>query len=162
MAASVQKLKSAVLALFLLVGLVLPSLAEVTFDTGKLTIETTTGEVREFDVEWAISMEQRARGLMQREHLAEDAGMLFDFGESRMVTMWMANTPLSLDMLFINETGRIVRVAERTTPFSEAIVGSGEPVRYVLEIRGGRAGQLGIAAGSRMRLPLAVPQRSQP
>ncbi|EHS49657.1 protein of unknown function DUF192 [Rhizobium sp. PDO1-076] len=162
MVSSVQKLKSAVLALFLLLGFVLPSLAEVTFATGKLTILTTTGEKREFDVEWAISMEQRARGLMQREQLADDAGMLFDFGESRMVTMWMANTPLSLDMLFINETGRIVRVAERTTPFSEAIVGSGEPVRYVLEIRGGRAGELGITAGGRLNLPLAVPNGPQP
>ncbi|WP_230171375.1 DUF192 domain-containing protein [Rhizobium sp. CECT 9324] len=162
MASYFHHLRSAVVALYLLLGFVVPASAEVTFATGKLTIVTAKGEAREFDVEWAVNMQQRARGLMQREQLDDNAGMIFDFGESRMVTMWMADTPLSLDMVFINETGRIVRVAERTTPFSEAIIGSGEPVRYVLEVKGGRAAELGIAAGDRLSLPLAVPDGPQP
>ena len=84
--------------------------------------------------------------------------MLFDFGETRMVTMWMANTPASLDMIFIDESGRIVRIAERTTPLSESIVSSGEPIRYALEIRGGHAKELGLDTTARLILPLGLPQ----
>jgi uncharacterized protein len=95
---------------------------------------------------------------MERPVLPDRTGMLFEFGESRMVTMWMANTPESLDMIFVDEAGRIVRIAERTTPFSEAIVSSGEPVRYVLEIRGGHAAELGLDPTARLMLPLDLPK----
>lgn len=118
--------------------------------TVPLVIETAAGKSHTFDIERAITMEQRSRGLMHRETMAPDHGMLFDFGEARMVTMWMENTPLSLDMIFADENGRIVRIAERTEPFSQALVSSGEPVLYVLEINGGRARELGIAEGDRL------------
>ena len=105
-----------------------------------------------------LTAEQRARGLMERPELPDRTGMLFDFGETRMVTMWMANTPASLDMIFIDESGRIVRIAERTTPLSESIVSSGEPIRYALEIRGGHAKELGLDTTARLILPLGLPQ----
>jgi uncharacterized protein len=153
---------SAFVALFVFFGLFFPAQAQVAFDTGTLSITTESGQRLDFQVEWALTAEQRARGLMERETLADNAGMLFDFGETRMVTMWMANTPLSLDMVFIDESGLVVRVAAKTTPFSEAIVGSGKPVRYALEIRGGRAAELGLTAGARLALPLDLPQAKTP
>ncbi|MDH4438835.1 MAG: DUF192 domain-containing protein [Rhizobium sp.] len=153
---------SALVALFVFFSLLVPAQAQVAFDTGTLAITTQAGKRLEFRVEWAVNAEQRARGLMERTALSDDEGMLFDFGETRMVTMWMANTPLSLDMVFIDEAGLVVRVAEKTTPFSEAIVGSGKPVRYALEIRGGRAAELGLTAGARLVLPLDLPQAKAP
>lgn len=157
-----QTMTSAFVALFVFFTLVLPAQAEISFEKGSLTLVTTAEQRVDFHVEWALTAEQRARGLMERESLADDAGMLFDFGETRMVTMWMANTPLSLDMVFIDETGLVVRVAEKTTPFSEAIVGSGKPVRYALEIRGGRAAEVGLTSGARLVLPLALPAAKAP
>jgi hypothetical protein len=159
---SLRTLTSAFMALFVFFSLSLPARAETSFETGKLSLVTTTGKRLEFEVEWALTAEQRARGLMERDSLADNAGMLFDFGETRMVTMWMANTPLSLDMVFIDESGLVVRVAEKTTPFSEAIVGSGKPVRYALEIRGGRAAELGLTSGAQLVLPLALPAAKAP
>lgn len=153
---------SAFMALFVFFSLSFSARAETSFETGKLFLVTKTGERLEFQVEWALTAEQRARGLMERESLTDNAGMLFDFGETRMVTMWMANTPLSLDMIFIDDSGLVVRVVEKTTPFSEAIVGSGKPVRYALEIRGGRAAELGLTSGARLVLPLDLPAAKAP
>ncbi|WP_206202511.1 DUF192 domain-containing protein [Thioalkalivibrio sp. XN279] len=103
-----------------------------------------------FAVRLADTPETRARGLMYVTALEPDHGMLFDFGETRMVGMWMKNTPLSLDMLFITADGVIAKIAPETTPFSTGIVSSGRPVRAVLEIRGGRAAELGIMPGDRV------------
>jgi uncharacterized membrane protein (UPF0127 family) len=114
-----------------------------------LEIATRSG-VRSFDVELAIDEVQRARGLMYRRSLPAGRGMLFDFGTERDVAMWMQNTYVSLDMVFIRDDGRIVRVAERTTPLSTATVESGAPVRFVLELPAGSAKALGIAAGDRV------------
>lgn len=151
-------LRSAATALFVFLCLTAPAVSDVVFERGKLAFETTAGERITLDVEWALTAEQRARGLMERPALADRTGMLFDFGETRMVTMWMANTPASLDMIFIDETGRIVRIAERTTPLSESIVSSGEPIRYALEIRGGHAKELGLDETARLVLPLDLPK----
>ncbi|MBC7151947.1 MAG: DUF192 domain-containing protein [Rhizobium sp.] len=145
-------MKSAFVALFLW-AIAGPLAAEAPhFDRAPLSIRTTEGKEITLDVEWAITPEQREHGLMFRKELGDDRGMIFDFGTVREVMMWMKNTPLSLDMVFIGEDGRVKRVASRTTPFSEAIVGSGEPVRYVLEIRGGRAAALGIGEGAAVTL----------
>jgi len=151
-------MKSAVMALFVFLNLPVSASSEVVFERGQLVFQTASGQTITFEVEWALSAEQRARGLMERPALPDRTGMLFDFGETRMVTMWMANTPESLDMIFIDETGRIVRIAERTTPLSESIVASGEPVRYVLEIRGGHAAELGLDQTARLVLPLDLPK----
>ena len=115
-----------------------------------LTIETGAGD-HAIEVEVARTAEERRVGLMHRTELAPDRGMLFDFGATRQVTMWMKNTLISLDMFFADEDGRIVTIAARTTPLSEKRIPSGEPVRYVLEMIGGSAERLGVAVGDRLR-----------
>lgn len=110
----------------------------------------TRGGVLTFDVELALTPDQQARGLMYRRSLPTSGGMLFDFGQSRDVSMWMQNTYVPLDMLFIRADGRIHRIAEDTTPLSTATVSSGGPVRFVLELPAGTARRLGIAAGDRV------------
>lgn len=120
-----------------------------------LAIETRTG-VHRFIVEIADEQEEREVGLMFREDLPQDQGMLFDFGTDRMVSMWMRNTPLSLDMVFIDRSGTVVRVAQNTTPFSTDIISSGEPVRYVLELNAGVASGNGIRSGDKVMHPLVT------
>jgi hypothetical protein len=119
-----------------------------------LVIESTGGEHR-FQVELADTDEKRAQGLMYRTELADNAGMLFDFGPTpRPVSMWMKNTLIPLDMAFIAADGRIVTIVEMTTPQSLASIRSGEDVLAVLEVRGGRFGELGVRPGDRIRHPL--------
>ncbi len=115
-----------------------------------LSIETAAGK-RLFRVEVARTEQQRAIGLMWRTEMAPDRGMLFDFEVERHVTMWMQNTPLSLDMLFIAEDGRVVTIAAHTTPYSTERISSGVKVGAVLELIAGSAERLGIAPGDRVR-----------
>ena len=119
-------------------------------DPEKLSIMTSDGTVS-FSVELALTPEDRASGLMFRRSMAADHGMLFRFERSRPVMMWMKNTPLPLDMLFIDDAGVVIRIAENTTPYSETIVASVGPVRYVLELNAGTAARKGIAAGDVVR-----------
>ncbi|MEX2632372.1 MAG: DUF192 domain-containing protein [Tistlia sp.] len=125
----------------------------VTFETGEATVVSADGTRHEFTVELALTGEQMARGLMFREELAPDSGMLFVFPAQRVASFWMRNTLIPLDMLFIARDGRIVRVAERTTPMSDQGVSSRRPVIAVLELAGGTAARLGIAAGDRVESP---------
>lgn len=118
-----------------------------------LTIETSTG-VHGFLVELADTEERRRTGLMFREELALDAGMLFDFETPRVITMWMRNTPLPLDMIFIGPNGRIISVAENTVPYSEAIVSSRYPASAVFEVNAGTAKRIGIKVGDAVSHPL--------
>src|SRR5690606_21929232 len=104
-------------------------------------------ESHRFTVEIADDDAERARGLMFREELAPDAGMLFDFVDERPVAFWMQNTLIPLDMLFIKADGTIARVHAEAVPMDQTSIPSGEPVRFVLEIAGGRAAELGIVAG---------------
>lgn len=115
-----------------------------------LTIETPSGE-RHFEVEVAATPSERSMGLMYRRDMPQDRGMLFDFGTAQPVSMWMKNTYVPLDMVFIREDGIVHRVAMRTEPHSERSISAGAPVRYVLEINGGVAETLGIVPGSRVR-----------
>jgi uncharacterized membrane protein (UPF0127 family) len=101
-----------------------------------------------FSVEVAGTSEERARGLMFRKKLSPNAGMLFDFGHDREVTMWMQNTYIPLDMIFISADGRITRIAENNKPRSTTLISSGGAVRAVLEVRAGTARKLGITAGN--------------
>jgi uncharacterized membrane protein (UPF0127 family) len=103
-----------------------------------------------FQVEVMRTPEQRARGLMYRNYLPADRGMLFDFAVSEPVAMWMQNTYIPLDMLFIRADGTVARIAERTEPLSTRTIPSGEPVLSVLEINGGVSRQLGIKPGDRV------------
>jgi uncharacterized protein len=122
-----------------------------------VTIETAGGR-QLFRVERAVTKEEQAQGLMYRTDLRPDGGMLFwpypaDGGGPREASFWMKNTPSSLDILFIRPDGTIARIADSTTPMSEVPITSGEPVNAVLELRGGRAAELGIAEGDRVSWP---------
>ncbi len=116
----------------------------------QLTIDTANGPVR-LSVEIADDDQERARGLMFRESLADDRGMLFHFQEPEMASFWMRNTPLSLDIIFIGVDGRILNIADHTEPYSEAGIPAAGLTRGVLEIRAGRAEALGIRPGDRVR-----------
>ena len=118
-------------------------------ETETVTAVTATGRF-DFVTEIADQPEEHAKGLMFREAMAANEGMLFDFGQTRPVSMWMKNTPLSLDMVFARADGTVARIEERTEPFSERIIRSGEPVSHVLELRGGVARMIGLKPGDRL------------
>ena len=122
-------------------------------DLQTLEIVTKTG-VRSFSVELAATEQELNRGLMFRRELPEGRGMLFDFKQDQPVSMWMKDTPLSLDMMFIRSDGEIMRIAESTTPLSTRDIHSGGPVKAVLEVIGGTARKMGIAAGDRVVHPI--------
>ncbi len=122
-----------------------------------LEIVTRAG-VHTFSVEIAVNDEERAKGLMFRKELPEGLGMLFDFKRDEPVSMWMRNTYVSLDMIFIQRDGRILRIAESTEPMSERIIPSGGPVRAVLEVVAGTARKLGIAPGDRVAHAIFAPR----
>ena len=113
-----------------------------------LTVATETG-AHLFTVEIADTDALRQRGLMFRQRLPEDRGMLFDFQKPRPVFMWMKNTYIPLDMLFIRDTGEIVYIAENTVPQSLDTIGVNEPILGVLELAGGTAKRLGIRVGDK-------------
>lgn len=117
----------------------------------RVEIETQGGGVVAFSVEIADTAEERARGLMFRTDLAQDAGMLFLFDDVAERAFWMENTPLSLDMLFIGADGRVCGVVERAAPFTRDPRRSGCAASAVLEIRGGLARSLGVGVGARLR-----------
>jgi uncharacterized protein len=104
-----------------------------------------------FEVEIADDPVERAEGLMYRRSLADNAGMLFLYPKPQPVEFWMKNTPLSLDIVFVREDGTIAHIAESTTPMSEQLIPSGEPVRAVLEVKAGTMRLLGVTAGDRLR-----------
>ena len=121
-------------------------------DADTLEIVSKTG-VHVFAVELAVSDEQRTRGLMFRRALPEGQGMLFKFEPDQVIQMWMHNTYIPLDMIFIRSDGRILRIAENTKPESDNIISSGAPARGVLEVIAGTARKLGIAPGDRVAHP---------
>lgn len=123
-----------------------------TLPQSPLTIETERGPAR-FTIELAETPTQQQRGLMFRPALAPDAGMLFVYANDALRSFWMKNTPIPLDILFVKADGTIVRIAANAKPFSEEPVPSREPVRAVLEIPGGRAAQVGVAVGDKVRHP---------
>jgi uncharacterized membrane protein (UPF0127 family) len=118
-----------------------------------LKIETAAG-AHAFAVEMATTSDQHAAGLMHRRAMAADAGMLFLYPAGSRVAMWMKNTLIPLDMLFIGPAGRITHIAERTVPMSTELIGSNGPVRAVLELNAGTASRLGIKVGDRVRHPV--------
>lgn len=118
-----------------------------------LEIASKSG-VHVFAVEIADTDATREKGLMFRKSLPEGQGMLFDFHEEQPVGFWMQNTYIPLDMIFIRSDGRILNIAENTTPMSEKEVPSAGPVQAVLEVRGGTARKLGIAPGDRVANPI--------
>src|SRR5262245_26033661 len=143
-----RMLAMAALALTLVAG---PTRAQPqTFERDELAIETAAGGGQRFAVELAVTSEQRAQGLMYRQRMPADAGMLFVYPAARPVTMWMKNTLIPLDMLFIGDDGRILHIAERAIPGSTATISSMQPARAVLELNGGTAARLKIRVGDRV------------
>ncbi|MDP7651821.1 MAG: DUF192 domain-containing protein [Rhodospirillales bacterium] len=129
----------------LLAGAVSPAVA----DEVELKVVTDKGRFI-FSVEVAETAAQRQQGLQHRKNLAASAGMLFDYKRVQPVAMWMKNTLIPLDMLFIDGAGRIVNVARDTEPMSLATIPSAAPVLAVLEVNAGTARRLGIQPGDRV------------
>jgi uncharacterized protein len=141
------------LALILLLAAGPAEAEPVTFDTSDLSVVTERGRFV-FTVEMAVNDAQRVQGLQNRMDMAPSAGMLFDFGRVQTISMWMKNTYLPLDMIFIGAGGTVVNVAADTQPQSRAIIRSARPVLAVLEVNAGTAARLGIVPGSRVFHPL--------
>ena len=118
-----------------------------------LEIVTKSG-VQVFSVELATTEEEKTTGLMYRKELPDGKGMLFDFSPPQEISMWMKNTYISLDMIFIRADGRILRIAENTEPMSTRIISSGGLAKGVLEVIAGTAKKYGIQAGDRVAHPL--------
>ena len=118
--------------------------------TAPLTIETEDGNRFDFVVELALTPQQQGRGLMFRESLPPNGGMLFIFPRERPASFWMKNTPLPLDIIFIRSDGTIANIHEQTEPFSEDSLPSEGPVLSVLEVRGGTTAQLSIEPGDKV------------
>jgi len=134
-------------------ALLLISVTAACSNENRATIITSKGAVG-FNVELALTQSERAQGLMFRQQLADDAGMLFDFGEEREVAFWMRNTFIPLDMIFIAADGTIKSIYANARPQDDTPISSGVPVRFVLEIPGGRAAAAGIKVGDRLEHPL--------
>ena len=117
------------------------------FPQSSLSVRTAAGKLIDFKVWIADSPRREEQGLMFVHEMDEHAGMLFLFPQSKRVTMWMKNTYISLDMLFMNRLGKIEYIAARTTPLSEDIIGPPDPEFAVLELNGGAATRLGIKVG---------------
>lgn len=122
------------------------------------TVVTEGGGRFAFHVEIADTDASRMRGLMFRQRMARDEGMLFLFERETPQSFWMKNTPLSLDMLFIAADGRVVGLAEQTEPYSTRPIPSGAPALAVLEVLGGTARLLGIRIGDRVEHPALRPR----
>ena len=117
------------------------------FPVSQLTIATPDARLHRLTVWIAATPAHRAQGLMWIRDLPDDTGMLFLYGRPQPVSMWMKNTVIPLDMLFIRADGRVVRVVERTEPLSLATIASGEDVTGVLELEAGEAARLGLRPG---------------
>ena len=136
---------------------VISARAEVAADAQQalqpLKITTQTGE-HAFSVEVANTEPQRERGLMYRRYMPADRGMLFDFKTDQPVMMWMKNTYIPLDMVFIGRDGHVTALAANTEPLSERIISSNGPAFAVLELNAGVIASIGLAVGDRINNPL--------
>ncbi len=142
---------------FCVVLLLLCVFAITACEPSMLAVKTTTIERADktqanFSVEMAVTPAQQEHGLMGRETLAPDHGMLFVFDEEQVLTFWMKNTPLFLDMVFADSQGVIVDIHAKARPFDETRIVSRKPARYVLEIAGGQAERQNIHIGDQIKL----------
>lgn len=118
----------------------------------RAVLHTATGDYA-FTVEVVDNDQTRARGLMFRQSLAPDAGMLFDFFEERQASFWMQNTFIPLDMVFIGDDGIVKTIHVNARPQDPTPIPSEVPVRFVLEIPGGRSVEIGLKPGDRLEHP---------
>jgi uncharacterized protein len=133
-----------------LIEFVPPAYAKMRQDTLRIL---SGGTEHSFAIEVASTEKEKALGLMFRTELKDNQGMLFPYTVERGLQMWMHNTYIPLDMLFIRADGTIVRIEEQAEPLSDRVISSGSPVLAVLEIPGGAAARLGIKAGDKVRYP---------
>lgn len=117
-----------------------------------VTLKPKSGAMTSVTVEVVATPEGRTRGLMFRSELAEGQGMLFVFPETQPLSFWMKNTLIPLDIIFIDDRGKIIRIHKRTTPHSERRLPSGSPARFVLEVPGGYAEKVGLRKGDEIDL----------
>lgn len=129
---------------------------EQAFPTTPLTLETARGRFG-FMVELAETPSTWRQGLQRRRHLASDAGMLFNFRQPRLISMWMKDTLIPLDMIFIDERGAVLNLAENTVPLSLVTISSNGPALAVLEVNAGTVAKLGVRPGDRVLHPLFAP-----
>jgi len=118
----------------------------------QVVIEPDGGAPIAVSVELATTPETRALGLMYRTELGPNHGMLFLFPDEQPLSFWMRNTKIPLDILYVDDDGRIVNVYESTTPFSEEVLPSSRPARFVLEVEGGFCERHGVGPGDLVRL----------
>ncbi|WP_430464479.1 DUF192 domain-containing protein [Tabrizicola sp.] len=123
-------------------------------------LRNATGAIQRFSVEVADDSQSRARGLMFRESLPLSSGMLFVFPAPKHATFWMKDTPIGLDIIFVDVTGRVLRVHENAVPMSEALIDGGPDVAFALEINAGLARPMGIEPGSVLRHPSIAPDQA--
>ncbi len=116
-------------------------------ETGPLTIDAADGGAHAFTVELANDPDEIRTGMMNRPSMAPDAGMIFDFGQPREAAMWMKNTLIPLDMLFMGPDGKVLAIARNAVPGSLRTISPGVPVKAVLELNAGRSAELGIEPG---------------
>lgn len=128
----------------------LPKDPFVEFPVDEISIETASGTFR-FSVEIADDDAERSKGLMLRRKMLPTHGMLFDFRQVAPVAMWMKNTYLPLDMIFVRPDGTVARIARKTEPLSTEIISSYVPVSHVLELNAGMAAQIGLKKGDVIR-----------
>ena len=118
-------------------------------DDFRAVLHTSSGDYP-FTIEIADTPQEQQRGLMFRQELAPDAGMLFDYGSERKVSFWMQNTYIPLDMVFIAADGTVKYIHENAMPLDPTSIASRFPVRFVLEIPGGRSAEIGLKAGDKI------------
>ncbi len=121
-------------------------------DIGQLEIKSGSN-VSRFSVEIADTDQTRATGLMNRDFMGQFAGMLFVYDSERAVSFWMKNTLIPLDMLFIDETGEVLRIHENAIPLDLTSIPGGDGIQYVLEINGGMSSMLNIMPGAQIKHP---------
>jgi uncharacterized membrane protein (UPF0127 family) len=126
------------------------------FPRGQLMLVTGAARCLAIDTWFAVTPEQRSRGLMYVDQLGEFEGMYFGYPEPVVIVMWMKNTVLPLDMVFIGADGRVASIAADTTPWSEAQISSRRPATAVLELNAGFAARWGVGPGNRVMI-LAAP-----
>ena len=148
----IHRLAGAFGALLLFVSLSFPAAADG-LAVSTLKITGRDGKVHDFKVEVAASAPTRATGLMNRKSLAAGRGMIFVFREPKEVMMWMKDTLIPLDMLFIDTAGKVMNIAENAKPMDETIIPSRGLSAYVLELAGGEAKRLHIAPGDKVSGP---------
>jgi uncharacterized membrane protein (UPF0127 family) len=128
--------------------------------TGTLVLKTTTGD-HNFTIEVATTDQERALGLMFRRSLPENSGMLFIYDPPQSATMWMKNTLIPLDMVFISAEGKVHRIESNTEPFSTTVIPSEGEVVGVLELNAGEADKIGLKRGDKVVYPGLAIQESR-